>query len=266
MKTPTWSLCLSIAVLCGSAAGETLERVVSREDPSFDCANAGLTAGRDGNVYLFSTGPARVAYVMRIGPDGREKSGGQVAWNGFNEAAANADGVIATANAHFTHSVITYDKKFERIGACADFRMPGPTSAPTSVCVGASGDFYGLDHVANRVLRVGPTARIVQAIEFKDVPRPGSVRVSEAAGQLYVAGGALCVIGFDGVERWRTKLTGPAWAVDDAGTVYSTKAAEAVIERWSAAGKPLSAITLAKPKPGAGSEATARLNSPEARS
>ena len=255
MKFPVWLPFLAVAALAASAAGETLERVVSREDPGFDCATAGLAAGRDGNVYLFSTGPARVAYVMRIGPDGTEKSGGQVAWNGFNEAAANADGVVATANAHFTHSVITYDKKFQQIGACADFKMPGSTSAPTSVCVGASGDFYGLDHVANRVLRVGPTARIVQAIEFKDVPRPGSVRVSEAAGQLYVAGGALCVIGFDGVERWRTKLTGPAWAVDDAGTVYSTKAAEAIINRWSAAGEQLSPTTLAKPKPGAGSEA-----------
>ena len=256
METSRMALRIVVFLGCllrvGLTQAETLERIISREDPNFDCANAGLVAGHDGKVYLYSVAPVgRGAYVLRINCDGIQKSGGEVPWDGFNEAAVNADGVIATAHAHFAHAVTMYDKGFQKIGACADFRMPGPTSAPTSVDSGASGDFYGLDHVAEHVLRLSPAGKIVQVIEFKNIPGVGGVRVSEAAGQLYLAfRGGICAVGFDGVERW--KVGGAAvWTVDDAGTVYALQGADE-IKRWSAAGAPLPSIKLA---PGAGSQA-----------
>lgn len=256
MKTSMISLRIGVFLGCllrvGLTQAETLERIISREDPNFDCANAGLVAGRDGKVYLYSLAPVgRGAYVLRINRDGTQKSGGEVPWDGFNEAAVNADGVIATAHAHFAHAVTMFDKTFQKIGACADFRMPGPTSAPTSVDSGASGDFYGLDHVAEHVLRLSPVGKIVQVINFKNIPGVAGVRVSEAAGQLYLSSrGGICAVGFDGVERWKAG-GGAAWTVDDAGTVYALQGTDE-IKRWSAAGAPLPSIKLA---PGAGSQA-----------
>src|SRR5262249_14341401 len=90
-------------------SAEQLEQMVSRENPSFHCAEASLRVGRDGKVYLCSGG--KTSYVLRLGRDGKDKAGGTVIYAALN-ATANADGVLATANGHFNHKIALYNARF----------------------------------------------------------------------------------------------------------------------------------------------------------
>ena len=76
-----------------------LEQVDSREHPLMQIAASRMAIGRDGNVYLCGG-----EYVLRIHRDGTGKQGSKVTY-ALNMVAANRDGLIATANAHFNHSV-----------------------------------------------------------------------------------------------------------------------------------------------------------------
>src|SRR5580698_3057590 len=109
----------SILIGCHAVAGEIkLEQIISREDPAFHCEQARLSAGRDGRIYLASAGTP--SYVMRLDRDGRDKVGATVGY-ALTGVAANADGVLATSNAHFSHRVALYDKTFKDVVSVDDF-------------------------------------------------------------------------------------------------------------------------------------------------
>ena len=64
-----------------ATSGVTLEQVISREHPTFDCADAPLAVGRDGLVYVGGK------YVLRLRPDGAGKLGGATHYATHNVAA-----------------------------------------------------------------------------------------------------------------------------------------------------------------------------------
>jgi len=233
----------------GLAPAELLERIISREDPKFDCASALMRVGLDGNVYLSSGG-----HVLRVSRDGAHRLGGDVVLDGVGNATANADGIIAVNNAHFQHHVHLYDRSFKHVAECSEFKPPNYDS-PRGVEAGESGDFYGLDYGVKRVLRISPTGKIVKVIEFPGIAKHClDMRVSEAAGALYLLSldAQVHCLGFDGVERWaQTVPSGghAVWTVDAAGTLY---AIERSVKRWSAAGTPLPELKLEE---GSGSQA-----------
>src|SRR5581483_224266 len=101
-----------------SARAETLERVISREHPSFAVIGAKMAVGRDGLVYLCTSG--KDGYVLRIGRDGSHKSGGSVGSDVAN-ATANADGIVASANMRFEHKLTLYDPNWDIIATFDDF-------------------------------------------------------------------------------------------------------------------------------------------------
>src|SRR5262249_48655192 len=101
--------CLT-AVLAGPAAAGaavTVEQVISREHAAFDNRSAQLTVGRDGLVYL--AGNTTQSLVLRLRRDGKDRFAAQVLWPVAN-ATANVDGIVATANDHFSHQVHLYDQ------------------------------------------------------------------------------------------------------------------------------------------------------------
>src|SRR5690349_10478882 len=102
------------------AADVVLEKVISREHPQFNAAQAGLTVGQDGLVYLGSNGPVNTAYVIRTTREGTEKFGGSVTY-ALAGVAANKDGILATANGHFAHKVVLLDKAFKQYAEQNDF-------------------------------------------------------------------------------------------------------------------------------------------------
>lgn len=110
----------ALALVASPAPAETLERIISREDPRFNAA-ARLAAGRDGNLYL-SSNVQDDACVLRVSPDGTKRLGGGVVY-ALGGAVANAEGTIATANGHFSHSINFYDPQFRKLnGSFGEFR------------------------------------------------------------------------------------------------------------------------------------------------
>lgn len=265
MPSCLWTLLAALFV------GEVeLVQVVSREDPLFAGTGNGLAVGRDGFVYLFG-GQGGDGYVLRVARDGSARSGGRTAY-AITGVAANAEGVVATANAHFAKAVNVYDRGFRPLGKAGGFTGNDTVGwdGPGSIEVGASGDFYALDQHAGRVVRVDPAGRIVRTLPLRhaDEPEPGKLwpygfRVCEATERLYfIAGGQLRCVAFDGRTQWTrpARVLGDPWRgfqggfdVDDAGTLYLT-AGDATIERHDAAGQPLPAIQLRDddlpPRPG----------------
>ena len=79
-------------------------------------------------------------------------------WN--SQANADASGLIASSNGHFSHQVAIYDKEFQKVNAVTDFLVSDQVGwdAPASVEVGASGDFYALDHHRDRILQIDAEA------------------------------------------------------------------------------------------------------------
>ncbi len=102
-----------------TATAIDLVQVVSREHPLMAVAASRMSIGRDGNVYL-CCGEYADGYVLRIHRDGTGKQGGKVLPRMWM-AAANRDGLIATANVHFNHSVNLWSPAFEHVGAVSDF-------------------------------------------------------------------------------------------------------------------------------------------------
>ena len=135
-----WMTLLTVAL---PAEAVTLERIVSREDPKFNCTAAVMTVGRDGNVYLSSVVNGGGS-ILRVSRDGTRKLGGDAIYSMAN-ATANAEGVIASANSHFNHSVNLYDATFKHFAACGEFLVNDTVQwdAPARVEAGASGDFCG---------------------------------------------------------------------------------------------------------------------------
>src|ERR1700722_14413695 len=101
MRQWTAIVCVILGVASHAVAGDLppvrLEQSVSREHPAFDCANAVMTVGKDGVVYL-SNMIHDGTFVMRIERDGSGKLGALTGDAAAN-ATANSTGVIATPNA-----------------------------------------------------------------------------------------------------------------------------------------------------------------------
>ena len=71
-----------------SASAVTLEQIISREDPTFNCQQAAMAFGRDGMVYLASSG--NNSYALRMAPDGKNKMGSAIVY-AVSNGTANAD-------------------------------------------------------------------------------------------------------------------------------------------------------------------------------
>lgn len=237
--------CLSFLATALSLQAVTVEQIVSREDPKFDCAKARMTVGRDGNVYL-NCSPHDAAYILRVSRDGTERRGGDAVYAMAN-ATANAQGIIASANSHFNHSVNFYDRNFNRFTACGEFLVNDQVgwNAPARVEAGASGDFYGIDQQRLRILRITPAGKIVQVFAIPKDAKSSDFRVCETTQTLLLRGGdkPRC-LGFDGTVRWTLAFPGGAWTVDEAGLVYLQTGGTNIVKRWSAAGEALPDLLL----------------------
>lgn len=256
-----WHTCLvamAWATTVSPALAVELEQILSREDPAFRCEAARLTVGRDGMVYLSSGG--NDSYVLRLSHDGKHKLGSRVVYATGN-AAANAKGIIATANAHFAHKVTLYDPAFANTGEATEFLVNDQVGwdAPAHVEAGAGGDFYALDQHRDRILRIDSGGKLLKAYPIAREPAGGQglmqdFRVSEKteAFILLRRSGPLACIGFDGKTRW-TFNGGVGWGenvnaggfdVDDDGNVYAIGRLGDAILKVSPQGKELGKIKL----------------------
>ena len=238
------------------AGAAPLVRYVSREDPLLNVQAARMAVGRDGRVYLWSD-----KYVLRVNRDGTRKLGGEVTY-ALTAATANADGVIATGNAHFNHSVNLWSPKFERLGGVSDFLNNDQVEyfAPSDVQAGAGGDFYGLDENRNRIVRVAAPDRLATAYSLaglgEDLTRKlVRFRVWEGGKRFYLLcpSGTLRVVDFDCKPLWTLKpnVGGDPWSgwrggfdVDDAGRLLVLEDASDVVKIFGPDGAPAGELTL----------------------
>ena len=102
-----------------SAQAVTLERIISQENPSFGIANARMSVGRDGKVYLVGTG-GDPSYALKLNRDGSGKSGGYIG-HAARFCTANSKGIIASVNTHLDHAVRTYQPDFKALWSQNDF-------------------------------------------------------------------------------------------------------------------------------------------------
>jgi len=235
-----------------------LEQIISREDPKFNCERASLTIGRDGMVYLTSAGQDN-GYILRVSRDGRDKLGG-ASVPAIHNATADADGLIASSNGHFSHQVAIYDPEFRKVNAVTDFLVNDQVGwdAPASVEVDAGGDFYALDHHRDRILRINAEGKIVQAHalpHFDKSPAQG-FRVCEKTQTFYVifAGKPLLhCLGFDGKLKWQQSLgvstntydgDHGGFDVDADGVLHAIGPHDNVIRKIGLDGKLVGKITL----------------------
>ncbi len=245
-----------------------LEQIISREDARFSCAPASLNVGRDGLVYLASGG--NTSYVLRLGRDGKGKYGQPIVYAAKN-AAANADGVIASANGHFAHKVTIYDRQIQQTTEVTDFLVNDQAGwdAPAEVEAGAAGDFYGIDQHRDRILRINPAGKVVRAFAIAREPaapqgQMENLRVCEAKQVFYVLvrGGGIRCVGFDGKTRWGKGfgLAGNwyigcrAFDCDDEGTLYVLENGSDTVKKFGSDGRPAGEVKLQigerKPPPG----------------
>ncbi len=155
------NLVFFVASSACSYAQVELNQIVSRENAAFDCRIAVMTVGRDGKVYL--SNQQSPGHVLRFERNGAGKVGGTVVY-AMGNATANSKGIIATANAHFAHAVNLYDSHFTAVVANSEFLVSDAVGwdAPLAVEAGEiSGDFYGVDHHRDRVVRIDSQGRTV---------------------------------------------------------------------------------------------------------
>jgi hypothetical protein len=158
----TIAACLSSVLLPSrSSASEILDQIISREDPSFICADAKMQVGLDGMVY-FASHVGETSCGLRIDRDGHDKLSGALLPSP-EAIIANAQGLIGVANCHFQKSIAIYDRRWGALAKQSDFLIGDNVGfdAPGDVQAGESGDFYGLDQHRSRILRISPTGKIV---------------------------------------------------------------------------------------------------------
>jgi RNA polymerase sigma factor (sigma-70 family) len=245
-----------------------LEQIISREDSRFSCPHASLNVGRDGLVYLSSGG--NDSYVLRIGRDGKGKYGQPIVYAAKN-AAANADGVVVSANGHFAHKVTIYDRQLHQTAEVADFLVNDQVGwdAPSEVEAGAGGDFYGLDQHRDRILRINPAGKVVQAFAIPREPaapqgQMENLRVCEPKQVFYILarGGGIRCVGFDGKTRWskgfslagQWNIGSRAFDCDDEGTLHVLENGSDTVRKFGLDGRPAGELKLQigdrKPPPG----------------
>jgi outer membrane protein assembly factor BamB len=200
--------------------GATLTQVVSHENPLChpDSGGARLTVGRDGLVYI-SHGGQPNGFVLRLAPDGTGKTGGAIMYC-TNGLAANADGIMVSADAHFTHAMNLLDRSFRQYAAFNEIVYGDNVGwdAPRWVEAGAGGDFYGMDQYRNRLVRVSPAGKLVATYPIKadgeKMPSPQEFRVCEKGNTFYwLANRTVYCSGQDGVTRWSVPapVSGNPW-------------------------------------------------------
>jgi len=210
----------------------TLEQFISREDAALGIPGSRMTVGGDGNVYISSGG-----YIQRLSPDGIERKGSAII-GATNNVAANINGIMASANAHFNKAVNIWSPDFENVGRVGDFLNNDQVEwfAPADVQAGRT-DFYGVDQNRERILRISQDGRMISAhsIEatgesfIRTMPR---FRVSEEAQLFYIASGRgnLYALNFDGTLHYKLENAGVggniwdgfarALCTDPDGTLY----------------------------------------------
>lgn len=254
MSTYPQSLFLLLLLAAPLPAVE-LKHVLSREHPSFTIERAQLTLGRDGKVYLFSN-----EYVLRLHRDGTHKGGAKVTY-ALMGAAANKDGVIATANAHFNHSVNLHAPDFTHLGKVSDFLVNDKVEwqAPCDVQAGGK-DFYALDQNRNRIVRIAVPDQLVTTYSLEglgeDLTRKlAHFRVWEEGQRFYVwcPSGQIKVISFDGKLLWSLNVgpMGNPWDgwqggfdVDGAGRLHFIENNSDVVQVFNLHGQPEAKIPL----------------------
>jgi hypothetical protein len=198
-----------VVVATQVASAATIEQIISREDPRIRCPTARLHVGRDGLVYLVN-GNVGSSYVLRMKLDGTERTGG-FGGSAALGVAANKDGVIGTANAHLERQFTLWDRNFAKITGVGDWLGNDALGfdAPGFVDAGASGDFYVLDHHRDRIVRVTPAGKVLQAYVYPREPNDAAGRVREfrvceakEAFFLLLGNGQIRCIGFDGKTHW----------------------------------------------------------------
>lgn len=203
------SLLLSVGLAHSLHAEVVLTRVISHEDPALKPDRAQRTIGRDGRVYIASGGNDG-AYILRVDRDGGNRFGGTAVY-AIGNATANRDGIIASANGHFAHKIALYDRTLKSTGELADFLNNDTLgwSGPPHVEAGASGDFYGLDHNRDRLVRLDPSGKQLRAYPIPRHPaghqgQAWDFRVCEKTETftLLPASGPVFRVGFDGKLRW----------------------------------------------------------------
>ena len=237
-----------------------LEQVVSRHDPHFDVARARLAVGGNGNVYLVN-GHGEGGHVLRVSPDGKNRSGGAVGYSA-GAVAARKDGTIATAEAHFAHRVAFWDKDFAPLGNVPDFLVNDTVqwNAPSDVAAGDSGHFYAIDQHRLRVLRVAPPDKLAEAYSLEQTgekSKGGSVglRVDEKRKRFVTAwsSGVIWAIGFDGKPLWSIKArpvgdVPGGFDLDADGNLHVLTGGPEVVKAFDPDGKPAGEVKL-KPGP-----------------
>ncbi|HEY5146237.1 MAG TPA: hypothetical protein VII82_05700, partial [Polyangiaceae bacterium] len=256
-----FQLAVFVAAWCleSNAAADQLKQVVSREDPLFEVATSRLVAGRDGDVYLSGN-----RYLLRTKPDGSDKHGSEVTY-AVNRVAANAAGIMATANGHFVHSVKFWTTDFKSIGNVSDFLVNDAVEwwAPYDVEAGASGDFYAIDQNRNRIVRVASPGRTVATYALDRLGetltrKMPELRVWEPGKQFYLLGSdTLRVVGFDGSPRWilptrvsaRVAARTGGFDVDDNGNAFLLEETEKTVKVYDSSGHEAETIRLQMGEP-----------------
>jgi len=193
--------------------GVTVEQVISHENAAFNLMHARSTmvVGFDGLVYIGNSFEY-TGYVIRLKRDGSEKFGGQIHY-AMTGIGANANSIFAVSSAHFSRRITLFDANLREYGFQAPFLVSDNVgwNAPANMCVGESGDFYGIDQHTNKIFRISPLNKIVAEYpiiaEGEDPLNNAGmyqIQVSESTETFYHrnSGGSIRAIGFDG----RTKF------------------------------------------------------------
>ena len=130
-------------------------------------------------------------FVLRVGRDGASKTPGVTGY-AIGNVTANANGIIASANAHFQHSIKLWDHNFNGLLENNDFLNSDTVGwqGPAHVEAGQSGDFYGLDQNRGRIVRISPTGKELQTYLYDpsilaDRDRATDFRVCESTQKLF---------------------------------------------------------------------------------
>ena len=187
-----------------------LEQFISREDARFNIAGGYMSVGSDGNVYIASND-----YMQRISPDGKERKGGTIVYSTMN-AAANKNGIMASANSHFARAINFYTPDFVNFAKVGDMLANDQLQwfCPGDVQAGET-DFYGFEQNRNRILRISEEGKMISGhpVDVTGESFIGTIprlRVSEEAKIFYIASnyGHLYAVNFDGTLRYKLENAG----------------------------------------------------------
>lgn len=244
-----------------------LDQIISHENPEFDCADAIMNLGADGNVYVANSGNPN-GYVIRTTIDGKDKFGGEIHYANCG-VVVDANGVAAVGSEHFAHQVQFFDKQFHHYADASDFRIGDDVGfdAPGHVEVGADNTFLALDQHRWRIERLDENGKLLAVYTIpKEVTRIDDFRVSEKAQAFYLYspynGQPITCVAFgertmvadaSGVPQVvyvgtiRSSLgigAGGGWDADPNGTLYTIDPQGNVVKAFGPDGKQVAALTL----------------------